>query len=90
MCENDWKPVLGQSLYFLGSVVGSLLFGVIADSVGRLHALILSNMMALLGNAATILSTNAIIFGISRFVAGCATDANFVMMYIIGKKIVVS
>lgn len=75
---------MGQSVFFIGSVIGSLGFGVLADRIGRLHVLVLSNMCALFGNMSTILSSNAVIFIISRFVAGCATDANFLMMYIIG------
>lgn len=87
VCQNDWIPSLGQSVFFTGSVLGSLGYGFLADRIGRLHVLVISNMTALVGNLFTILSTNAVIFVVSRFVAGCATDANFVMMYIIGKAI---
>lgn len=83
ICDDDWKPVLGQSLYFIGSAIGSLTFGFIADSLGRLHALVLSNMVAFMGNVVTLLAGEVVLFGIGRFLAGCATDANFVMMYII-------
>ncbi|CAH1153783.1 unnamed protein product [Phaedon cochleariae] len=83
VCADDWKPALGQSVFFVGSVVGSLTLGVLADMIGRLHVLIIANMLAFIGNIATIFSSNVSIFAVSRFVAGCATDSNFVMMYII-------
>ncbi|KAF5288061.1 hypothetical protein FQR65_LT12111 [Abscondita terminalis] len=83
VCEEDWKPVLGQSVFFIGSVMGSLGFGVLADYIGRLHVLVISNLFVVFGNLLTLLSSDAVVFGISRFVAGCATDSNFVMMYII-------
>lgn len=67
-------------------MIGSLLFGVMADGLGRLHALVAANITALLGNLMTSFSMDAITFSISRFLAGAATDANFVMMYIIGNK----
>ncbi|KAK4872076.1 hypothetical protein RN001_016200 [Aquatica leii] len=83
VCKDDWKPVLGQSVFFIGSVLGSLGFGVLADHIGRLHVLVISNLFVVFGNLLTLLSSDAIVFGISRFIAGCATDSNFVMMYII-------
>ncbi|RZB40707.1 organic cation transporter protein, partial [Asbolus verrucosus] len=66
VCDDSWKSAIGQSVFFIGSVVGSILFGILADSIGRLHVLEI-----LLQYYHRI------------FIAGCATDANFVMMYII-------
>lgn len=60
-------------------------FGVWADRIGRLPVLVMSNLMAMLGNGATIFATNVIAFAFCRFLAGLATDSNFVMMYILGK-----
>lgn len=36
ICDNAWKLTLGQSMFFVGSVVGSLVFGILADVVGEL------------------------------------------------------
>ncbi|XP_060516080.1 organic cation transporter protein-like isoform X2 [Cylas formicarius] len=83
VCGESWKSALGQSVFFVGSVVGGIVLGILADNIGRLHTLVLANMFALLGNAVTILSNNVVLFAVSRFFAGCATDTNFVMMYII-------
>lgn len=85
MCSENWKPVLGQSVFFVGSVIGGVVLGVLADNIGRLHVLVIANILAFCGNGLTALSTNATVFGFSRFLAGCATDTNFVMMYIIGR-----
>lgn len=35
ICDNAWKLTLGQSMFFVGSVVGSLVFGFLADIVGE-------------------------------------------------------
>lgn len=71
-------------MFFVGSVIGSLVFGILADKVGRLHILIISNLMALFGNGLTVFASNVVVFSCCRFVAGLATDSNFVMMYILG------
>lgn len=78
---------MGQSMFFVGSVVGSLIFGIMADKYGRLPILIISNIMALFGNGLTVFATNVPIFSLCRFVAGLATDSNFVMMYILGNSV---
>ncbi|CAG9855191.1 unnamed protein product [Phyllotreta striolata] len=83
VCNDDWKPALGQSVFFIGSVIGSLVLGVIADIIGRLHVLVIANSLAFVGNISTILSKDVATFAISRFLAGLATDTNFFMMYII-------
>jgi MFS family permease len=86
VCEDNRKPATGQSLFFIGSVFGSLGFGVMADHVGRLPVLVLSNIVALLGNLATSFTYLPSEFAASRLLAGLATDTNFFMMYIIGES----
>lgn len=71
-------------MFFVGSVIGTTIFGAMADSIGRLPVLIFSNVMALIGNGLTIFATNVPFFSISRFVSGLAVDSNFLMMYILG------
>ena len=85
VCKDNWKIAVGQSLFFVGSVIGSLGLGVMADHVGRLPMLVVSNLFALLGNLATSFTYHLPEFAASRLFAGVATDTNFFMMYIIGK-----
>jgi MFS family permease len=85
VCDDNWKPAVGQSLFYVGSVIGSLGFGIMADHIGRLPVLVLANVLALLGNVATAFTYNLTDFAASRLLAGLATDTNFFMMYIIGK-----
>lgn len=83
ICSNSWMPALGQSVFFMGSVIGTLCLGVLADIIGRLHVLVIANTMAFIGNVATVISGDIKIFALSRFIAGLATDSNFFMMYIL-------
>lgn len=64
--------------------MGTMLFGILADKIGRLPVLILSNMMAMIGNLITIFAITTPIFAICRFIAGMATDSNNTLMYILG------
>jgi MFS family permease len=78
---------MGQSFFFVGSMLGTLALGVMADRIGRLPVLVLSNVLSFLGNAATSFTYLLTEFAASRLVAGLATDTNFFMMYIIGEPI---
>lgn len=70
-------------MFFIGSVVGTLIFGIFADIVGRLPILVIANLMAFIGNICTIFTTTVVTFSLARFTSGMATDSNFVMMYIL-------
>nr|CAD7576902.1 unnamed protein product [Timema californicum] len=83
VCDDDWKPALGQSLFFAGCLFGTLGLGVMADHVGRLPVLGLANMLSLFGNLATYFTRDLPQLGASRFLTGLATDTNFVIMYIL-------
>lgn len=85
ICVDAWKLTLGQSMFFVGSVVGTLCLGYLADILGRVPILIVANLIAMFGNLLTIFGTNLVLFSIFRLVAGFATDSNFLMMYILGK-----
>ncbi|XP_004518133.1 organic cation transporter protein isoform X1 [Ceratitis capitata] len=83
ICDRAWQVTLGQAMFFVGSVVGSLLFGFLADSLGRLPILIAANVVAMVGNSLTVFGTTLPTFSFFRFLSGMATDSNFVMMYIL-------
>jgi MFS family permease len=87
VCDDNWKPAVGQSLFFIGSVLGTLWFGIMADHIGRLPVIVLANVLAFLGNVATSFTYQLTEFAASRLLAGLASDTNFLMMYIIGECI---
>lgn len=88
VCNQAWKSALVQSMFFIGSVAGTLLLGFLADLLGRIPVLIISNLLAVSGNLLTVyLIPNIWCLSVARFVAGLATDSNFFMMYIIGESI---
>lgn len=70
-------------MFFVGSVIGTLVFGILADKLGRLPILVAVYVVSFVGNLMTIFTTEVTGFSMSRLISGLATDSNFVLMYII-------
>ncbi|CAB3245470.1 unnamed protein product [Arctia plantaginis] len=83
VCDRASYVPLAQSLYFVGSVVGGLLFGWMADRFGRVPALVGSNLIGGIGGVATIFTTGLADFIFCRFLVGMAYDNCFMIMYIL-------
>ncbi|XP_037931141.1 organic cation transporter protein-like [Teleopsis dalmanni] len=83
VCDNAALPTYAQSIFFLGAIVGGLLFGWIADRFGRIPALIGCNLMGFAAGVGTAFVTSFWQFALMRFFVGFAFDNSFTMMYIL-------
>ncbi|XP_055606825.1 organic cation transporter protein-like [Uranotaenia lowii] len=83
VCENAYLATLSQSIFFVGAIVGGLLFGWIADRYGRIPALAGCNVVGFAAGVATAFSTSFLQFAFYRFLVGFAFDNCFTMMYIL-------
>jgi MFS family permease len=77
VCEDDWRANFAQAMFFAGAIVGSLLFGLLADWYGRLPVLVLSNVLACGAGMATGFCRGFIDFVVCRFLVGMAYDLHF-------------
>ncbi|XP_062123675.1 solute carrier family 22 member 6-like [Drosophila sulfurigaster albostrigata] len=83
VCDDAYKAPVGQSLFFVGSMCGTLIFGFLGDKIGRIKSLILANFCGFVGDFATIFADNLTTFSITRFISGLAVDANSYLMFIL-------
>ncbi|BFF99404.1 organic cation transporter protein [Drosophila madeirensis] len=83
VCDDAALPTYAQSIFFLGAIVGGLLFGWVADRYGRIPALIGTNLIGLFAGVGTAFSNSFWEFAAMRFFVGFAFDNCFTMMYIL-------
>lgn len=69
VCHRSWYMAFIESSFFLGLVVGNLLWGFLADRIGRKKAYIISHSLALITGSIAIVMPNVQLFAISRFLS---------------------
>ncbi|CAH2267801.1 jg5738 [Pararge aegeria aegeria] len=83
VCENAGYTPLAQTIFFVGSFVGGIYFGWMADHFGRVPALVGSNVIAFVGGVASIYTTGIWDFAFCRLLVGMSYDSCFMIMYIL-------
>ncbi|XP_060810346.1 solute carrier family 22 member 3-like isoform X2 [Amyelois transitella] len=83
VCEFASAGPTAQAIFFVGSFVGGLLFGWLADNFGRVPALVGTNLVGFVGGIASVFTTGLWDFALARFLVGMSYDSCFMMMYIL-------
>ncbi|XP_042868886.1 organic cation transporter protein-like [Penaeus japonicus] len=83
VCAEDWKPTLAQSLFFVGSLVGSPVLGWAADAWGRLPIIVATNVVGGLAGVASAFCSSFVSFAVFRFIVGMIYDTHFMVAYIL-------
>ncbi|XP_075978344.1 solute carrier family 22 member 3-like [Anticarsia gemmatalis] len=83
VCEYASIAPTAQAVFFAGSFVGGFVLGWVADTFGRVPALMGASLIGAIGGIATIFTKDVIDFIFCRFLVGMAFDNVFMMMYIL-------
>ncbi|ALC47462.1 CG17752 [Drosophila busckii] len=83
VCDDAYKLAVGQSFFFIGSVLGTIFFGYLADRIGRLPACILTTLTGAFGDFITSFVSSLPLFSAGRFLSGLSTDTQYILMYIL-------
>ncbi|XP_027213389.2 organic cation transporter protein-like [Penaeus vannamei] len=83
VCDEDWRPALAQSLFFVGSMVGSPSLGWAADAWGRLPIIVFSNLLGAVAGIASAFSSSFVMFAALRFIVGLTYEQHYIIAYIL-------
>lgn len=83
VCDKDSYQATGQSMFFVGSIIGGFLIGWVADRFGRLPAAVASNVIGACAGTASVFTNNFIQFAICRLIMGMSYDNCMIMAYLI-------
>ncbi|XP_022115436.2 beta-alanine transporter [Pieris rapae] len=83
VCENASNVPFAQSMAFVGSFLGGILFGWMADFYGRVPAIMGTYLIALIGGVGSIYTSGLWDFAFCRFLVGMSFDSCFVIIYIL-------
>ncbi|CAB3245480.1 unnamed protein product [Arctia plantaginis] len=83
VCSQAAYAPTAQSLFFVGALMGGLLFGWIADNFGRVPALVGANLIGGIGGISTTFTSGLWDFIFCRFLVGLSFDNCFMLPYIL-------
>ena len=56
VCDDAWRPAAVNSMFFVGAIVGTIIFGYTADTFGRYWTFIASNTVVLITGLSMFIS----------------------------------
>ncbi|XP_035766414.1 solute carrier family 22 member 16 isoform X2 [Neolamprologus brichardi] len=95
VCDKEWLAKLCQPTFMLGVLIGALVFGDVADRVGRVKILMLTSVCQFGFGVAVAFSGNYYFFVVLRFLLAMVSSGYLVVVFVYvteftGNKIVLS
>ncbi|XP_067143130.1 beta-alanine transporter-like isoform X2 [Centruroides vittatus] len=72
VCDNERLPYTAQTIFYIGTCLGSIVLGLIADRYGRKPSIICSYVLAFGAGLISAFTTNFYMFVILRFLVGAS------------------
>jgi MFS family permease len=88
ICSESWKSQMANSFFFIGYLIGSGLFGNLADSFGRKKALFGATAASAVFTAACIAATNYWVLVVLRLLTGIGVAGQALGAYILATEMI--
>lgn len=82
VCEREWLAKLCQPTFMLGVLIGALVFGDIADRVGRVRILMLTSLCQFGLGVCVAFSGNYYLFVVLRFLLAMVSSGYLVVVFV--------
>lgn len=77
-CDKKYLGLLSSSIYFFGLMAGAIVFGSLADRIGRRPVLLATVFGQIIFGVSVAFAPNYVIFVILRFMVGFFTEVRFI------------
>ena len=81
VCDDYWWPTVIDEFFFLGLFIGSFVFGVMSDKIGRRHTLLISVLCCAVGNLLCCAMPNHWAYAMPRVLASAGAEGAFVLAF---------
>ncbi|KAH0947083.1 hypothetical protein HN011_010246 [Eciton burchellii] len=88
VCDKAWLRATGDSLFMVGVMLGSMIFGGLSDKYGRRPIFFLSLVIQLVGGILVAVAPEFISYVIFRLIVGSTTSGVFLVAYVIALEMV--
>ncbi|XP_076242399.1 organic cation transporter isoform X1 [Calliopsis andreniformis] len=88
VCDKAWLRATGDSLFMVGVMLGSMIFGGLSDKFGRRPIFFLSLVIQLVGGILVAVAPEFISYVIFRLIVGSTTSGVFLVAYVIALEMV--
>ena len=85
VCDESWKPQTAQSIYFIGGIIGTLIFGWVSDHYGRVWTIMMAILNILITGIATPFVNGFVTFAVLRFLMGLSYPTFLMSTYMLSK-----
>lgn len=82
VCEKEWLAKLCQPTFMLGVLIGALVFGDIADRVGRVKIMMVTSLCQFVLGVAVAFSANYYVFVVIRFLLAMVSSGYLVVVFV--------
>lgn len=88
VCDKAWLRTTGDSLFMVGVMLGSIIFGSLSDKYGRRPIFFLSLVIQLVGGILVAIAPEYISYVTLRLIVGSTTSGVFLVAYVIALEMV--
>ncbi|KAI6224937.1 Organic cation transporter protein [Aphelenchoides besseyi] len=88
VCDSSVLKAVIQSTYYIGQMIGSLVFGYLGDLIGRKKVFVVAIGLQIISGLGMVVAPHWSIFGILRAGVGFAHPGIFVIAVVIGMELV--
>lgn len=82
VCEREWLAKLCQPTFMMGVLIGALVFGDLADRVGRVRIMMLTSLCQFVLGVAVAFSGNYYFFVVLRFLLAMVSSGYLVVVFV--------